>query len=320
MIFVPPLLILFFPETVGQKIEDATTLDLMNLFYVIAFVWVTSVAFILTDFAQHKRNIREDKKDHAKDISSIFNFMTDIGVRISINRKNPDEIFEELKIILPTKEGLLRRSMFLKGDFQMPEPHHDVELDYLRYHDEYYYYNESMEHLKKYKDTYKHWEKTINLIDKFNQEKTMRDNIKGMLAVKMKEGFNLTSKCEKETDSSIYYDSSIIDRILQAMYSPEQYHFKDLEKTHTDQDYTWIIPKMGQSPFVVSKQDIDLDKFIQLLKSFVDNESLKTKYDEENKKLEEINNELEQFKTKIKQLIKEIKYNPLKRACKSCPK
>ena len=306
IIFAPPLLALFTPETIGIKIEQATTLDLMTLFYAIAFVWVTLMAFILSDLTQAKRSLRDEKKSHARDINGVFTLLALVSTRQRKKRV----------IVLPSKEVLSKIALAQKGFVDNSILTNYISLKYLTNNDEYYYYDEAHDHLKSgYKDVFSHWKKIEKLVEEFNKTPSVDSVLEKDLEKTIQEAFNTNSSTH---DSIHYYTSQILGWIKNAI--DQEDYFDSLEEIRSTTGGKWIIPKGSSVPLITGDNDLDLDKFVKTLKKFVHDKEVKKTYDKEYEKLNKINDEILQFNKKLKFHIKQAKNNPLKGKCGNCPK
>ena len=315
LIFLPPIILLYFPDVAGQKIENVTPLDLMTLFYTIAFVWVTSTAFILTDLTQSKRSLRDDRKNHIRDIYKMFRIIS----QVSIKQENKQFILSFRKKYINYKtmsddELLTRVDDNYEDDIGIP-------INYIDNYEEFEYFDMAIKHLKhkKYKDIYQHWENTKKLLEELNEKKLSEDVINEKIKSQMKEFFPDFNKYSYEYDNT--YDPVVIMDMILALWRKQSENLSMLVIKKHGEKYC-IITKHGTRSQMIATNEtkLDVEKYKEFLKSIIIDESLKETHQEEITIYNKIISELSNFSSKLESLIKKLKTtNNLKGKCDSCP-
>lgn len=181
------------------------------------FIIAEIILTVSSWFLQDKSNVRGDLKEHTKEINKIFIRMTEAVIR---------EREKGLTITLPTKEGMDAHALHKKDllTFIPEEYHHRIGVKYLKLDDDYYFFEFAMEHLKKYKDIYKHWEKTEKLIDEFNLRERIIPTIEKTVNEKINDFFPDFQKHWGESDTPNFYEPQTITSAIKTFLDYPEAH------------------------------------------------------------------------------------------------
>ena len=320
IIFLPPILLLYFPDITGQKIENVTPLDLMTLFYTIAFVWVTSTAFILTDLTQYKRSLREDRKNHTKDICKIYKLLLGVIIREENTKKRENlQTKRDEKIILKFPSEYKAKNDFTHLE-QIINGENDTSFQYiskesLDYYDNYRYFDYAITHLKHrtYKNIDSHWQKIQKMLEESNTKIRFIVKLIDTLDEKMKQHLPDLTMSWKFDQHNYYYHDTVLQFIL-SCFKSKQYSTSSLELRPTgDKSSKWIMPKYARTPHMVIEYENNtyFETYKKILEDIIKDEKLKEMFDNEINSDVKILEVIEQFTNELENLIKRLEAGEL---------
>lgn len=320
IITVIPIIVLFFILGVLHYLtaidKNFTYPDHVEIYLLAGFITVEIILNMINWILQDKNNVRNDLKDHTKDINKVFIKMTESYIR---------EGRDGLAITLPREDRNENSNWQIMQDMQNPrsDGYHDrVDIKYVHLHSDLYYFEYAEEHLKKgYKDIYKHWKETKKLIQEFNSRpKRIRRTIEDMVNEKIIEFFPNFQKYWGESDNPNFYEPQTITSIIKSFLDyPEAVRDSFVIKQRNEMNV--IVSKFDFTMyFLGSKDKIDLEQFNRFINSILDDPNILKMHKEETELDTKIRNELSQFTEKLKVSVKPLKANKLLEGrCDGCP-
>ena len=311
---VGSILGLFTPLTIwlqGQEELDSKFVDLLNLYLLAGFIAEGVVLFFLSNIIQDRRDVRNDRKDHTKDLYEIYKRIAEVGFteeKDKLTRTYPSELTDH-------------NYTSLEKIFEDSNPFPRISEKYLYLYNEYEYFDFAIEHLKhkKYKNIFQCWEKSNKLIDEYNDSPKFMEYLLKKIRKSMSESFpQFEEKKGSMFPDQFYKIKSVTDYIMNKIEYIQDYPaetiFNDLIIDRLGSEQSCICAKGSsiQSQLAsTNKTNLDLEKYKKILELIMKDKKFRDLLDTNNKKRLEIIEEQEQFKKELQSLITRLKAGEL---------
>ena len=276
------------------------------------------VLLVLKHKFTKKLKLRDDRKQHTRDIQKIYHMVAQMGIRES----NGKFIFTFPPNYRPDVDyDYLEQS--INGNLDLSyEP---IDEKYLYLCEDYKHYDNALKHLKhrKYSDIHKHWKKMHNLCNDLNKKPLFRTKLEDVITKKMQEQlpeiiYGYMSK------PNYCYPNSIYDFIYNSFTKYENSSdAPSLELVNvTEQNEKWIRPTgcSGAHLVVDDANNTCFERYKKIYKDMLDDSDLRNYRNNELDIRQKINSEKEKFTEKLKDLAKRLDTGEMiKGKCNGCP-
>ena len=315
-----PIIVLFLIlgtlHYLAATYENFTYPEHVESYLLAGFITAEIILNMINWLMQDKNNVRSELKEHTKEINKIFIRMTESYIRMGK---------EGLAITLPRENSISNSSLMRAGLNPQPDGYYDrVDIKYVELHpDIYYFYEFALKHLEtiKYKNIFKHWKKTEELLKEFNSRpEKIIPRIGKEVNKKIDDFFPNFQEHWGESKSPDFYEPQSITSMIKILldYPTENYHRFFIKQRN---EMNIVASKYDQTVyFLGSKDKIKLEQFTKFIDSIRHDKEI-TKINREESELDsKIRNELGQFTEKLKPLVKQLKANKLLDGkCDGCP-
>jgi len=188
----------------------------LEAYLIAGFIMEGIILFIIGDMRQKKRDIRNDRKAHTKDLNQVYLRMTDVGIR---------EEQKNLVLTFPrtfdegTKYSDERIRKMVRGEYDSSIE--QTSIKNLKYNEDYQFFDFAVEHLKEkqYKHIYKHWREANDLLENHNNEsKKFFQDLADVIKQKMKEQYPEFVEVDQSPHADSIYFSKLIERKLKETF------------------------------------------------------------------------------------------------------